>query len=65
MSFDEVIHLDREQAAVIGAMLDRAAMAYEHVRVAIDDGGLKLAIGRESWTPPLGRSATGTERGAQ
>jgi hypothetical protein len=64
VSFDEVVHLDREQAAVIGGMLDRAAMQYEHVRVAIDEGGVKLAIGRQSWTPPIGRSSDDVGRGA-
>ena len=54
MSFDEVVHLDHDQAAVIGAMLDRAATEYQPVRVAIDDGGVKLAIGHQSWTPPIG-----------
>jgi hypothetical protein len=54
MSFDEVVFLNRDEAAVIGAMLDRASAEYDTVRVAIDDGGLKLALGHQVWTPALG-----------
>jgi hypothetical protein len=54
VSFDEVVHLNHKEAAVIGAMLDRAANEHDTVRVAIDDGGLKLAIGHHTWTPALG-----------
>jgi hypothetical protein len=49
-----VIHLSLMDSALIGDMLREAANAGDLVRVALDDGGLKLAVGRYSWTPPIG-----------
>jgi len=54
MSFDEVVYLNGDEAAVIGNMLDVASAHTNRVRIAIDEGGLKLAIGNQSWTPALG-----------
>ena len=39
----------------LAAGLIAAADKSQPVRFAIDDGGLKLSIGRGTWTPPLGQ----------
>lgn len=54
MTFDEVITLTPDQAAMIGDILTGAAAAQYRVRVATDDGGVKIAVGRHTWSPPIG-----------
>lgn len=53
---EPVITLEgRSLEAFIAYLADVAARPEVHsVRVAIDDGGVKLSIDRGSWTRPLG-----------
>lgn len=49
-----IIQLDAEAAELVGEILTDAATDGATVRVAIDDGGLKLSVDRGTWTPPIG-----------
>jgi hypothetical protein len=55
MSFAVIIHLSPADAGLLAAHLAEAQSGQELTRLAIDDGGVKLAVGRWSWTPPIGR----------
>jgi len=56
MSFDDgVVTLTPRQAIDIAEILLEAGNEHDHVRVAIDDGGVKLAVGRGVWSLPIGR----------
>jgi hypothetical protein len=46
---------DSDTLERIGTALIRAGGDLEPVRFAIDDGGLKFAVGRWTWSPPLGQ----------
>ena len=65
MGFDEVITLNPDDSAMIGDMLIGAAAARVPVRVAIDDGGLKVSAGRSTWTPAIGTPDPSTPVGAE
>jgi hypothetical protein len=55
MTFDDgVITLEPADAEMIGELLTDAATDGSPVRVAIDDGGVKLSVARGTWTPAIG-----------
>ena len=50
-----VATLTNDQAALLADILGDAIRNYLPVRIGLDDGGLKIAVGYHgSWTPPLG-----------
>jgi hypothetical protein len=52
---DGVVTLTHDETVVLEDMLGWAIRNRLNVRAAIDEGGLKLAIGRHgTWTPALG-----------
>lgn len=52
---DPVVTLDRDEVAALSGQLEYAARMGEHVRIAIDEGGVKMAAGhRGTWSPPFG-----------
>ena len=55
MSFDDgVVYLDHQATQAAAEELIRALGKGWRVRVAVDDGGLKIAVGYGSWSPPYG-----------
>lgn len=56
MSFaDGVVSLSPSEATELAELLEEAGAELEHVRVAIDDGGVKLSVGRGVWSLAIGR----------
>jgi hypothetical protein len=55
MSFAVIIHLSPADAGLLAGVLAEASADMELTRLAIDDGGVKLGVGRYTWTPPIGR----------
>lgn len=49
-----VITVAPDDAEWLAGMFARAAARLETVRVAIDEGGVKVAVGRGTWTPAIG-----------
>ena len=53
--FDTVIGIPSGECDWLAGMFVGAAERRETVRVVIDDGGVKFAVGRGAWTPPIGK----------
>lgn len=51
----EIITVQPGDAEWISTMLVGAAERWERVRFAIDDGGVKIAVGAGTWTPAIGQ----------
>lgn len=51
----KIITVQPGDAEWISTMLVGAAERWERVRFAIDDGGVKIAVGRGAWTPAIGQ----------
>lgn len=49
-----VVNLSHDDAVLLQSMLGDATRNRLNVRAAIDNGGLKLAIGHGTWTSALG-----------
>lgn len=56
-SMGQIITVQPGDAEWISTMLVGAASRWERVRFAIDEGGVKIAVGRGTWTPAIGKEA--------
>jgi hypothetical protein len=52
--FDHVITIGPSDADWLASLFVGAADRGDAVRVAIDEGGVKFAVGRGTWTPAIG-----------
>lgn len=49
-----VITVEPEDSDWLAGVFAGAASMRDPVRVAIDDGGVKVSVGRHTWSPPIG-----------